>query len=83
MSVPLNIFLFYEILRMKKVLDICRTCFTNVILAIEGQITMTLDISEAINNIFDVRVPEIFLKDPSGAEISWLLPTLGSWFTSL
>lgn len=68
---------------MKKIMDIVRTSFQNVIQAVDGQITMTVDILENINMIYDVRVPLSFLKDPSGAEISWILPTLGSWFTSL
>lgn len=68
---------------MKKIMDIVRTSFQNVISAVDGQITMTVDILENINMIYDVRVPLSFLKDPSGAEISWILPTLGSWFTSL
>jgi dynein heavy chain len=44
---------------------------------------MTPDILEAINAIFDAKVPNAWLNDPSGAEISWLLPTLGSWYGSL
>jgi len=44
---------------------------------------MTPDISDAINNIFDAKVPGTWLTDPSGAEISWLLPKLGNWIASL
>jgi len=44
---------------------------------------MTPDILDAINAIFDARVPNIWLYDPSGAEISWLTPSLGIWFSSL
>lgn len=33
--------------------------------------------------MFDLRVPKIFLYDPSGAEISWLNPTLSNWLSSL
>ena len=44
---------------------------------------MTPDILNSINSIFDAKVPDIWLYDPSGAEISWILPTLGSWFSSL
>ena len=52
-------------------------------LAIEGTIIMTPDILDAINCIFDAKVPDAWLYDPSGAEISWLLPSLGSWYNSL
>jgi len=44
---------------------------------------MTPDVLDAINCIFDAKVTAKWLTDPSGAEISWLLPTLGSWFGSL
>jgi dynein heavy chain len=44
---------------------------------------MTPDILDAINAIFDARVPNTWLYDPSGAEISWLMPSLGAWFGSL
>lgn len=68
---------------MQRVIGIVRKTFSDVIDAIDGQIIMTPDILEAINAIFDAKVPNAWLYDPSGAEISWLLPTLGSWFGSL
>lgn len=83
LSVPLNIFLYQEIQRMQKVIGIVRKTFIDTIDAIDGQIIMTPNILDAINAIFDAKVPSYWIYDPSGAEISWLLPTLGSWFASL
>merc|ERR1711966_248986 len=34
-------------------------------------------------NIFDARVPVRWTNDASGAEISWLMPNIGGWFTGL
>lgn len=68
---------------MSRILSIVRKTFSDVIEAIDGTIIMTPDILDAINAIFDAKVPNTFLYDPSGAEISWLLPTLGSWYGSL
>lgn len=68
---------------MQRVIGLVRKCFKDIILAIDGTIIMTPDILDAINCIFDAKVPNTWLYDPSGAEISWLLPTLGSWFNSL
>lgn len=48
-------------MRMKKIVDIVRKCFSDVIMAIDGTIIMTPDILDAINCIFDARVPESFL----------------------
>jgi len=35
------------------------------------------------SSIFDARVPKRWTHDASGAEISWLMPNLGGWFTGL
>lgn len=51
--------------------------------AIEGTIIMTPEIVESINSVFDFRVPKNWCYDPTGAEISWLTPTLGSWIKGL
>lgn len=64
-------------------MSIVRKTFSDVIEAIDGTIIMTPDIQDAIFAIFDAKVPITWIQDASGAEISWLLPTLGSWFTSL
>jgi hypothetical protein len=43
---------------------------------------MTPALGKAIDNVFDSMVPYDWMFDTTGAEISWLYPTLGSWFTS-
>ena len=55
----------------------------NMIDAIEGTIIMTPDIVDAINAVFDFRVPKKWCYDPTGAEISWLTPSLGGWIKGL
>jgi len=68
---------------MNRVINIVRKTLADVVYAIDGTIIMTPDILDAINAIFDAKVPNSWLYDPSGAEISWLLPTMGQWFSSL
>lgn len=68
---------------MQRVIGLVRKVFEDTIQAIDGQIIMTPQILDAINAIFDARVPNSWLYDPSGAEISWLMPSLGNWYTSL
>jgi dynein heavy chain len=51
--------------------------------AIEGTIIMTPDLVEAINSIYDFRVPRKWCYDPTGAEISWLTPSLSGWIKGL
>jgi dynein heavy chain len=80
---PLNIFLFQELQRLQNIIKICRTNLTNVHMAIDGTVVMTPDLLEDLNAIFDARVPKSWTHDASGAEISWLMPNLGGWFTGL
>jgi len=38
---------------------------------------------DAIDAIADAFVPRTWIYDATGVEISWLLSSLGEWFTSL
>lgn len=44
---------------------------------------MTPALAKAIDCVFDSRVPYDWMYDTTGAEISWLYPSIGAWFTSL
>ena len=80
---PLNIFLFQELQRLQRVISIVRSNLTNLVMAIDGTVVMTPELVEDLNMIYDARIPRSWTHDPSGAEISWLLPNLGGWFTGL
>ena len=82
-NVPLNVFLSQEIQRFQMILTIVRTTMANMVDAIEGTIIMTPDIVDAINAVFDFRVPRKWSYDPTGAEISWLTPSLAGWLKGL
>jgi dynein heavy chain len=82
-SAPLNIFLFQELQRLQNIIRIVRSNLKNLAMAIDGTVVMTTDLLEDLNSVFDARVPKKWTHDPSGAEISWLLPTIGSWFTGM
>jgi dynein heavy chain, axonemal len=75
-AIPLVMFLFQEIQRFQNILGIVRAWMTNMCLAIEGTIIMSPELADCIKFIFDLRVPVVWLLDPSGAEMSWLSPTL-------
>jgi len=81
--VPLNIFLGQELQRMQAILTIVRTTLLNIVEAINGNIIMTPLIVDAINAVSELRVPQNWLTDPSGAEISWLTPSLSAWLKGL
>ena len=82
-KVPLNAFLSQELVRFQKILTKVRITMKNIILAVDGTIIMTPDIVNAIGSIYDLRVPKDWCYDPTGAEISWLTPTLGGWLDGL
>jgi dynein heavy chain len=80
---PLNIFLFQELERLQNIIKIVRTNLKSVFMAIDGTVVMTVELLNDLNAIFDTRVPTVWYLDASGAEISWLMPNIGGWFTGL
>merc|ERR1711871_363084 len=83
LSVPLNMFLFQEIQRLQKVIAKVRFVLTQMQGAINGEVVMTPEFQQALDSIYDARVPPTWLHTPGGDEFSWLNKTLGLWFTSL
>uniref|UniRef100_A0A3Q3F240 Dynein, axonemal, heavy chain 5 like n=1 Tax=Kryptolebias marmoratus TaxID=37003 RepID=A0A3Q3F240_KRYMA len=74
---PMNIFLRQEVDRMQRIISVVRISLTDLKLAIEGTIIMSDNLRDALDNIFDARVPSLWRK------ISWESSTLGFWFTEL
>eukprot|EP01029_Cantina_marsupialis_P005375 TRINITY_DN157_c1_g2_i1.p1 TRINITY_DN157_c1_g2~~TRINITY_DN157_c1_g2_i1.p1 ORF type:complete len:3733 (+),score=1529.44 TRINITY_DN157_c1_g2_i1:1436-11200(+) len=83
MEVPLNIFLFQEIQRLQRVIERVRTMLTVMQQAIRGEVVMTNELLQAMSDIYDAKVPKTWLFTPGGDEFSWIMPTLGLWFSSL
>merc|ERR1711935_1193934 len=81
--IPLNIFLGQELQRFQMILTIVKSTMQAMIDAIDGSISMTPEIVESINAVFDFRVPRKFQYDPTGAEISWLTVSLAGWIKGL
>lgn len=59
---PMNIFLRQEVDRMQKVISIVRTTLVDLKLAIDGTIIMSENLRDALDNIFDARVPGLWRK---------------------
>ncbi|CAG0890517.1 unnamed protein product [Cyprideis torosa] len=74
---PMNIFLRQEIYHMKKIIMTVHENLVDVKLAIDGTIVMSESLREALDAMYDARVPEAWRK------ISWQSTTLGFWFTEL
>ncbi|XP_059501105.1 dynein axonemal heavy chain 8-like [Stegostoma tigrinum] len=71
----MNIFLRQEIDRMQKVITMLRSCLNDLKLAIEGTIIMSENLTDALDNMYNARVPGLWKR------ISWDSTTLGFWFT--
>uniref|UniRef100_A0A8B9I210 Dynein axonemal heavy chain 5 n=1 Tax=Anser brachyrhynchus TaxID=132585 RepID=A0A8B9I210_9AVES len=74
---PMNIFLRQEIDRMQHVISRVRTTLTDLKLAIDGTIIMSEELRDALDNMYDARIPKLWFR------ISWESTTLGFWFTEL
>ena len=74
---PMNIFLRQELDRMQRVIRTVRSTLSDLLLAIDGTIIMSEKLRDALDNMYDARVPKAW------RDISWLAATLGFWFTEL
>jgi len=81
-KIPLNIFLSQELQRMNRIINLVKKTFSDIIEAVDGQIIMTPQIVDAIDALYDRRVPKSWLYDLAGTEISWLKPNFSLWFQS-
>lgn len=72
---PMNIFLRQEIDRFQRVLSIVRRTLIDLKLAIDGTIVMNEELRDALDRMYDAKIPNLWLK------YSWESSTLGAWFT--
>ena len=59
---PLNIFLRQEIDRIQKVITMVRNMLQDLKLAIDGTIIMSETLTDALDNMYDARIPNAWKK---------------------
>uniref|UniRef100_A0A7S1KLW9 AAA+ ATPase domain-containing protein n=2 Tax=Percolomonas cosmopolitus TaxID=63605 RepID=A0A7S1KLW9_9EUKA len=74
---PLTIFLKQEIQQMNRVIVKIKQTLEDLKLGIAGTIVMNTELQDALNYLYDAKVP------PKWQKISWESPTLGYWFTDV
>jgi len=83
LTIPLNIFLFQEIQRLQAVIGKVRGMCVSLQQAIKGEVVMTDELQGALQFIYEAKAPTPWVFTIAGDEFSWILPTLGLWFSSL
>lgn len=59
---PMNIFLRQEIDRMQRVISAVRTTLHDLKLAIDGTIIMSENLRDALDSMYDARIPKVWAK---------------------
>lgn len=59
---PVNIFLRQEIDRMQRVIKTVRSTLQDLKLAIDGTIIMSENLRDALDNMYDARIPNTWQK---------------------
>ena len=74
LEIPMNVFLFQEVSRFQKIMKLVGEDLQSFRLAIKGEVTMTLAIAGAINEIYEAKVPKSWVFTITNTLFSWMLP---------
>ena len=76
-TAPLNVHLRQEMDRLNIILELTSKTLKNLRLAIAGTVALAGDLIQALDSLYDARIPAVWLKK------SWEASSLGAWFSGL
>jgi len=82
LDIPLNIFLYQEIRVLGFVVNKVRNELVQLSLAIDGEVVMTDELANLIDELFNAKVPRIWMYDATNNEFSWVNSTIGIWYAN-
>ena len=74
----MNVFLYQEVQRIQRVVKLVRDDLLAVQLAIKGEVTMTQAILVTINELFEAKVPNVWMFTITGLLFSFMLPNISA-----
>lgn len=72
---PMNIFLKQEIDRMQRVISLVRSTLSDLKLAIDGTIIMSESLRDALDCMYDARIPKLWQKVSANVSYLWNIKT--------
>lgn len=70
---PMNIFLRQEIDRMQRIIVLVRNTLTDLKLAIDGTIIMSENLRDALDCMYDARIPARWMRVRSGSSVQLII----------
>eukprot|EP01059_Diplonema_ambulator_P031435 TRINITY_DN5765_c0_g1_i5.p1 TRINITY_DN5765_c0_g1~~TRINITY_DN5765_c0_g1_i5.p1 ORF type:complete len:4657 (+),score=1802.33 TRINITY_DN5765_c0_g1_i5:140-14110(+) len=74
---PLTIFCMQEVSRLSSAIEIIASTLNDLQLAISGTIVMSSELQDALDSVYDGKIPSAWLK------VSWQASGLGLWWMTL
>jgi len=83
LQVPLHNVLLQEIIRIQSIINLVKKSLVDIREALEGRLMMTSEIVLAIDALYLTKPPQAWMFNANSEEISWLSPTVSSWYEGL
>ena len=83
LQVPLHNVLLQEIIRIQWIINLVKKSLVDIREALDGRLMMTGEIVACIDALYLTKPPASWMFNANSEEISWLSPTVSSWYEGL